>query len=125
MAWLGIVIIIYMDTQDHATYRVWIHFIPTSLYPRREKTIWSELELKPGPLASQATALTTRPLLLGQEVERCLVKSSDYFFGGTQLLCFALMAWVPSMTEESTNVQKASCHITWAANDQCERLKNY
>ena len=29
---------IYMDTQDHAIYRVWIQFIPTSLYPRREKT---------------------------------------------------------------------------------------
>ena len=31
--------IFYMDTQDHAVYHVWIHFIPTSLYPRREKTI--------------------------------------------------------------------------------------
>ena len=56
----------YMDMQDHAIYHVWIHFIPTSLYPRREKTIWSELELNPGPPASQATALTTRPWLLGQ-----------------------------------------------------------
>ena len=27
-----------MDTQDHALYHVWIHFIPTSLYSRREKT---------------------------------------------------------------------------------------
>ena len=44
-----------MDPQDHAIYSVWIHFIPTSLYPRREKTIWSELESKPGPLASQAS----------------------------------------------------------------------
>ena len=58
----------YMDTQDHAIYHVWIHFIPTSLYPRREKTIWSELESNPGPLASQATALTTRPWLLGQAI---------------------------------------------------------
>ena len=41
-----------MDTQDHTIYHVWIHFIPTSVYPRREKTIWSELELNPGPLAS-------------------------------------------------------------------------
>ena len=55
-----------MDTQDHAIYHVWIHFFPTSLYPRREKTIWSELESNPGPLASQATAPTTRPLLLGR-----------------------------------------------------------
>ena len=31
------------------------------LCPRREKTIWSELESNPGPLASQATTLTTRP----------------------------------------------------------------
>ena len=30
---------IYMDTQDHTLYRVWIHFIPTSLYPMREKTV--------------------------------------------------------------------------------------
>ena len=41
-------------------------FIPTTLYPRREKTFWSELESNPGPLASQATTLTTRPWLLGQ-----------------------------------------------------------
>ena len=54
-----------MDTLDHATYHVWIHFIPTTLYPRRDKTIWSELELNPGPHASQAIALTTRPWLLG------------------------------------------------------------
>ena len=67
MAWLRIIFIFYMDTQDHAIYHVWIHFIPTSLYPRREKTIWSELESNPGPLASQATALTTRPWLLGRE----------------------------------------------------------
>ena len=35
--WPGIIIItfIYMDTQDHAIYCVWIHFIPTSLYLRR------------------------------------------------------------------------------------------
>ena len=65
-----IIIIFYMDTQDHAIYHVWIHFIPTSLYPRREKAIWSELELNPGPLASQATTLTTRPWLLGQTKEK-------------------------------------------------------
>ena len=27
-----------MDTQDQAIYCVWIHFIPTSLYSRREQT---------------------------------------------------------------------------------------
>ena len=55
----------YMDTQYHAMYHVWILYIPTTLFPRREKTSWSELESNPGPLASQATALTTRPWLLG------------------------------------------------------------
>ena len=41
-----------------------ITFIPP--YTRVEKkNIWSELELNPGPLAPQATALTTRPWLLG------------------------------------------------------------
>ena len=55
----------YMDTQNHANYHVWIHFIPSSLSPRREKNVWSELESNPGPLASQVTALITRPLLLG------------------------------------------------------------
>ena len=28
---------IYMDKQDHAIYRVWIHFDLTSFYPRREE----------------------------------------------------------------------------------------
>ena len=46
-----------MDTQDNAIYHDWIHFIPTSLHLRREKTIWSELESNPGPLASQVTAM--------------------------------------------------------------------
>ena len=37
-AWLGIsIIFIYMEMQDHVIYRDWIHFIPTSLYPRREE----------------------------------------------------------------------------------------
>ena len=51
---------IYMDTQDHAIYRVWIHFflLPYTQGERR-KTIWCELESNPGPLASQATTLTT------------------------------------------------------------------
>ena len=57
-----------MDTQDHAIYHVWIYFIPVSLYPRRRKNIWYELELNPGPLASQVTTLTPRPWLLGQNV---------------------------------------------------------
>ena len=59
MAIVVIKFFIYMDTQDHSIYRVWIHL------PEEKKTIWSELELNPSPFASQATALTTRPLLLG------------------------------------------------------------
>ena len=35
------------------------------LIPEEKKNILSELELNPGPLASQATSLTTRPWLLG------------------------------------------------------------
>ena len=54
-----------MDTQDHAIYHVWIQIFPTS-YARGEKQFGLELESNPGPLASQATALTTRTLLLGQ-----------------------------------------------------------
>ena len=40
-------------------------FFPTSYALGEKKTIWSELESNPGPLAPQATALTTRPCLLG------------------------------------------------------------
>ena len=45
MAWLGLIIIIifYMDTQDHAIYHVWTHLFPTS-YARGEKPIGLELE---------------------------------------------------------------------------------
>ena len=55
-------------------YHVWINFFPTSLYPRREKTIWSELETNPGPLASQATALTTRPFIPDEKWLTLLIK---------------------------------------------------
>ena len=65
MASLGIIInFIYLYLPDHEMYCVWIPLIPTPLYPRREKIIWSELESNPGPLASQSTSLTTRPFLL-------------------------------------------------------------
>ena len=40
-------------------------FIHSSLYPRRAENNWSVLESNAGTLASQATALTTRPWLLG------------------------------------------------------------
>ena len=55
-------VIFYMDTQDHAINHVWIHFILTSLCPRREKITWSEMESNPG-LASHSATLTTRPSL--------------------------------------------------------------
>ena len=64
MAWLGI-FFTYMDMQEHKICRVYL--LPP--YTRGEKkNIWSELELNLGPLASQATTLTTRPWLLGQLV---------------------------------------------------------
>ena len=37
-----------MDLQDQAIRHVWIHFIPTSIYPKSE-----ELESNPGPRASK------------------------------------------------------------------------
>ena len=61
-----------MDTQEHAICCVWIHFIPTSFNSGEKKNIWSELGLNPGPLASQATALTTRPWLLRCQSLTCL-----------------------------------------------------
>ena len=61
MAWLGIIIIIYLHG-----YVVSGSIFSASLYPRIEENNWSELESHPGPLASQATALTTRRWLLSQ-----------------------------------------------------------
>ena len=49
-------------------------FSSNLLIPKEKKNIWSELESNPGPLASQATALTTRPWLLGQQA--CFLLSS-------------------------------------------------
>ena len=65
MAQLGIFFFSYMNTQDHAILSCLDPFFPTSLYPSR-KAIWSELESNPGPLDSQAAALTTGPSLFGQ-----------------------------------------------------------
>ena len=62
MAWLGIITyFIYLDTQFIVSGS--IKFLPP--VPEEIKNIWSELESNPGPIASQANALTTRPLLLG------------------------------------------------------------
>ena len=61
-----------MDKQEHIIHCVGIHFYSYLLIPEDKKNIWSELESNPGPLASrlQATALTTRPWLLGQQQSR-------------------------------------------------------
>ena len=52
-------IIFYMDTSSCLD-----PFYPYLLIPEVRKKHWSELESNPGSLASQATALTTRPWLL-------------------------------------------------------------
>ena len=36
---LELIFFIFMDMQDHTICCVWIHFTPTSLYPRREETL--------------------------------------------------------------------------------------
>ena len=75
---------ISMDMQDHAIYQVWSHFYPTSLYlMRRRKSIWSLLEWNPGPLASQLTALTSRPCLLGHNDG--WINQADHFQRGWTL----------------------------------------
>ena len=51
---------------DHLVYHAWIHLFFQTSMPKKRKTIWSELDLNPGPLAPQATTLTTRPWLLRQ-----------------------------------------------------------
>ena len=69
MAWLGIVFFIYLESQGHAICCVWVHLFFLPLTPKeRRKTIWSELESNQSPPASQATALTTRPCLLEQDI---------------------------------------------------------
>ena len=45
-------------------------FLPPYTRGERRKTIWSELESNPGPLTSQATALTTTPSLLGLKYQK-------------------------------------------------------
>ena len=61
---------IYMDMQYHAIYNVWIHFfLPPHTRGERRKTSCSELKSNPGALASQATALTTRPRALTRNMK--------------------------------------------------------
>ena len=68
MAWLGIFLSFLSDIRKITQFIMsgCIYF-PTS-YAQEEKNHLSELETNPGPLASKATALTTRPCLLGQQL---------------------------------------------------------
>ena len=77
MAWQGIVIIILSAWICKITQFIMsgsILFLPPYILGEKEN-IWSELESSPGPLASQATALATRPWLLGQQRVTWLVTS--------------------------------------------------
>ena len=80
----------------HAIYHGWIHF-SYILIPERRKFIWFELESYPGPLASQATSLTTRPCLLVLRVPRSFIRCKCNFNEGlwVQKTIFqALWIWV-------------------------------
>ena len=66
MAWLGIIFIVILSTWLRKITQ-FIEFGSILLllpYTQREKNIWNELESNPSPLASRATALTSRPWLL-------------------------------------------------------------
>ena len=70
MAWLGIIIIfIFMDTQDHTIYCVWIHFIPTTYTRGEKKNIWSELESNARPLASHVTDCSNHKTMAPREIQ--------------------------------------------------------
>ena len=72
MAWLGMIFFNYLESQGHAICCVWVHLFFLPLTPKeRRKTIWSELESNQSPPASQATALTTRPCLIEQDIYKC------------------------------------------------------
>ena len=68
MAWLGIILLLLSTWIRKITQLIVsgsILFLPP--YTRAgKKPFWSEQESTPGPIASQETALSTRPLLLGQ-----------------------------------------------------------
>ena len=69
MAWLSI--IFHLAGYARALNSLCLDpFYSYLLLPKEKKNIWSELESNPGPFASrsQATTLTTRPWLLGQEI---------------------------------------------------------
>ena len=55
---------IYMDTQDHTIYCVWINFIAISLYPRREEKhlVLAGIELRSSCFSSdRSNHLTMAP----------------------------------------------------------------
>ena len=62
-------IFIYMELQHNAIFSVWNHFYPVCSYDWGEENKWKELGSNPRPFATQATALTTRPWLLGLVVK--------------------------------------------------------
>ena len=65
--WHGQELFLFLSSWMH---KIMQFFVSGShlLIPEEKENIWSELESNPGPFASQATTLTTRPLLLGQIV---------------------------------------------------------
>ena len=67
MAWLGIGFELHGCARSRNLSRL-DPFCSYHPYTRGErlKNIWSDLELNPGSLASQATTLSTRPYFLGQ-----------------------------------------------------------
>ena len=75
-------------------------FLPP--YTRGEKkNIWSELESNPGPLASQAAALTTKPWLLGPFVHSFIHSAKpDEVIAG-------LNSWVWRPSPKKNNVNAA------------------
>ena len=68
MGWLGIIIFLLDGYARAYNLSCLDPFYSYLLIPEEKNNIWSELESNPGPLASctQATALTTRPWLLGR-----------------------------------------------------------
>ena len=75
ITWLGIIFLL----------STWICKITQFFLPpmpeERRKTMWSELESNPDPLASQATTLTTRPCLLWQMLELNDTVEHQFHFG--------------------------------------------
>ena len=65
MAWLGTIFLYLHGYARSCNLLLLDPFNLPSSYARGEKPFGLELESNPGPLASQATTLSTRPCLLG------------------------------------------------------------